>query len=298
MASNIKISGSRMKTVRRFLKRAFSSVTVMVIPHDHVRTLNLKVPIVFLVSTILLAIVGTGYLVNMTVKSIRYRAENINLSADVQYYETQFSQVADTLKVVKSAGNDFKRLFSRGSRDKVLEAAADMEFTGSLDLPDLIEELQNARQEVEEIREYLIMQKDVYISTPKGYPVSGYRLTSSYGRRPDPVDGVTRFHSGVDLACSQGTPILATADGIVSHSGWTAGSGNVVVLEHGLGFSTIYAHNKSNAVKVGQQVRRGDVIGYVGATGRTTGAHVHYEVLKNGKNVNPDPYLAGEGIPN
>jgi murein DD-endopeptidase MepM/ murein hydrolase activator NlpD len=104
-----------------------------------------------------------------------------------------------------------------------------------------------------------------------------------------------RFHSGIDLACDPGTPIHATADGIVSHSGWAGGNGNVVVLEHGHGYSTIYAHNRNNAVKVGQQVRRGDVIGYVGSTGRTTGPHVHYEVLKDGKNVNPAPYLAGRG---
>jgi murein DD-endopeptidase MepM/ murein hydrolase activator NlpD len=267
----------------------------MVIPHDHVRTLNLKVPVVFLVSTILLALVGTGYLVNMTVKGIKYRTENINLSADVQYYEDQFSQVADTLQAVKSTSDEFKQLFSLDSRDEVLEAAVGMDFAGSLDLPDLIKELQKARREVDGIREYLRMQKDVYISTPKGYPVSDYRLTSPYGRRSDPVDGTIKFHSGVDLACDTGTPIQATADGIVSHSGWTAGSGNVVVLEHGLGFSTIYAHNKNNVVKVGQQVHRGDVVGYVGTTGRTTGPHVHYEVLKNGKNVNPTPYLTGEG---
>jgi murein DD-endopeptidase MepM/ murein hydrolase activator NlpD len=104
-----------------------------------------------------------------------------------------------------------------------------------------------------------------------------------------------KFHSGVDLACDHGTPIHATADGIVSHSGWTTDSGNVVVLEHGLGFSTIYAHNNKNNVTVGQKVRRGDVVGYVGSTGRTTGPHVHYEVLKDGKHVNPTPYLTGKG---
>jgi murein DD-endopeptidase MepM/ murein hydrolase activator NlpD len=295
MTENVKISGSAMRNVRRILKKAFASVTVMVIPHNHVRTLNIKVPGVFLVVTILLACVGTGYLVNMTVKGIRYRAQNRNLTADVQYYEDQFSQANDTLQTLKSAGDEFKQLFSLDSRDEVLAAAADMDFAGSLDLPDLIAELQKARREVDEIRNYVREQKDVYVSTPKGYPVSDYRITSTYGRREDPVDGGMKFHSGVDLACSQGTPIIATADGIVSHSGWTTDSGYVVVLEHGLGFSTIYAHNKSNAVKVGQQVRRGDVVGHVGSTGRATGPHVHYEVLKNGKNTNPAPYLVGEG---
>jgi len=295
MAENVKISGSATRNARRFLKKAFGSVTVMVIPHDHVRTINLKVPVVFLVSTILLAFVGGGYLVNMAVKSIKYRDENRNLSADVQYYEDQFSKINDTLHELKSAGDEFKNLFSLDSKEEVLKAAADMDFTGSLDLPDLINELQKARQDVEEIKNYLRMQKDVYLSKPKGHPVNDCRMTSSYGMRSDPLDNDMRFHSGVDLACERGTPIYATADGIVSHSGLTPGSGYAVVLEHGLGFSTIYAHNERNAVKVGEQVRRGDIIGYVGSTGRSTGPHVHYEVLKDGKNVNPVPYLTGEG---
>ena len=295
MTENFKISGAAMRNARRFLKKAFASVTVMVIPHDHVRTLNLKIPIVFLVSTILLALVGGGYLVGMTVKSIKYRAENLEMAATVKQYSDEFSEWNKTVNTLKMAGNDFRQLFSLNSREEVLEETVDMDFAGSLDLPDLIEELQKARQEVDSIKEYLQMQKDVYVSTPKGYPVSGYRITSTYGRRQDPMGDGTKFHSGVDLACNPGTPVKATADGIVSHSGWTTDSGYVIVLEHGLGFSTIYAHNKSNSVNVGDKVLRGDVIGHVGSTGRTTGPHVHYEVLKDGKNINPGPYLEGTG---
>ena len=285
-----------MKNTRRFIKKALASVTVMVIPHDHVYTLNIRVPVIFLICAIMMAFVGTGYLVSMTVKGVKYRAQNRNLSADVQYYEEQFAQVSDTLQTLKTAGDDFKQLFSLDSKEDVLEAATDRDFAGSLDLPDLIDELQRARQEVDEIKEYLQVQRDVYVSTPKGYPVVDCRMTSTYGRRQDPIDNITKFHSGVDLACAQGTPIYATADGVVSHSGWTSGSGYVIVLEHGNGYSTIYAHNKSNAVKVGDYVHRNDVVGYVGSTGRATGPHVHYEVLKDGKNVNPYQYLSGNGV--
>jgi len=295
MTENFKNSGSAMRNARRLLKKAFASVTVMVIPHDHVRTLNLKVPIVILVTTILLALVGGSYLVGMTVKSIKYRSENLEMAATVKQYSDEFSEWNSTVRMLKLAGNDFRQLFSLGSKEEVLEETVDMYFAGSLELPDLIEELQKARLEVAEINEYLQQQKDVYVSTPKGYPVSDYRITSAYGRRHDPMGDGIKFHSGVDLACNQGTQIHATADGIVSHSGWTTDSGYVIVLEHGLGFSTIYAHNKTNNVKVGDKVVRGDVIGLVGSTGRTTGPHVHYEVLKNGKNVNPYPYLEGTG---
>ena len=293
MKDNAKISGTIIRIARRIFRKVFESVTVMVIPHNHVRTLNIRIPAIFLVCTILLALVGTGYLANMTIKSIKYRAENLEMAETVKKYTDVFSEWNNTVETLELATTDFRQLFSLGSKEEVLEEAADMDFSGSLELSDLIEELQRARQEIEEIKEYLLVERDVYVSTPRGYPVSGCRTTSTYGRRPDPVDSVMRFHSGVDLACNSGTPIYATADGIVSHSGWTSGNGNVVVLEHGLGYSTIYAHNRSNTVKVGQMVRRGDIIGHVGSTGRTTGPHVHYEVLKNGKNINPAPYLAG-----
>jgi murein DD-endopeptidase MepM/ murein hydrolase activator NlpD len=99
------------------------------------------------------------------------------------------------------------------------------------------------------------------------------------------------FHTGVDIAAWPGTPVRATADGIVVFAGWSGESGKLVVIEHGFGYTTCYAHNKKILVKVGQVVRRGDVIAYVGSTGRVTGPHVHYEVWVDKKPVNPIPYL-------
>lgn len=86
---------------------------------------------------------------------------------------------------------------------------------------------------------------------------------------------------------------MATADGVVVFSGWNGGGGNVVVVAHGHGFSTYYAHNRKNTVQVGQSVKRGDIIGYIGSTGSATGNHVHYEVWHNGKNKNPISYTEG-----
>jgi murein DD-endopeptidase MepM/ murein hydrolase activator NlpD len=107
------------------------------------------------------------------------------------------------------------------------------------------------------------------------------------------MTGRADFHSGIDISSSPGNPVKATADGIVSFAGWSGGSGNLVVLEHGHGFSTFYAHNRKLNVRVGQKVRRGDVISYVGSTGDSTGPHVHYEIWKEGKPVNPKDYLKG-----
>ena len=118
-------------------------------------------------------------------------------------------------------------------------------------------------------------------------------ISSSYGKREHPRSGKDEFHSGIDISTSPGNPIRATADGIVSFSGWSSGNGNLVVLEHGFGFSTFYAHNKMNTVKVGQKVSRDEVVGYLGSTGNTTGPHVHYEVWKDGRSVNPHTYIKG-----
>jgi murein DD-endopeptidase MepM/ murein hydrolase activator NlpD len=279
-----------MKKMRHWIGKAFSSVTIMVIPHDHVRTLNLKIPIALLCLTIMLAGVGGGYLLNLAVTGIHYRAQHYAMVAKVRYYSDQFYQWGSTVVALKGIENQFRNLFSLGSKEQVLEQA-DNSFVGSLDLPDLVRELKKTTQNVEGIRSYLHTQKNLFIATPRGLPVSG-NISSYYGRREDPVEGGMEFHSGLDISCGMRTPIHATADGVVSHSGWANGSGQVVVLEHGCGFSTIYAHNSANVVKLGQKVRKGDIIAYVGMTGKTTGPHVHYEIWKDGRNINPQPYLS------
>lgn len=118
-----------------------------------------------------------------------------------------------------------------------------------------------------------------------------FRFTSPFGVRVDPKGAGRRMHAGLDLAAPKGTPIYATADGVVTAAGPERGYGNVVRIQHDLGFETIYAHQSKVRVKVGQRVSRGDRIGDMGTTGRSTGVHLHYEVRVNGAAVNPLPYL-------
>ena len=128
-------------------------------------------------------------------------------------------------------------------------------------------------------------------STPSIWPVKGY-ITSPYGRRLDPFHGKGVFHTGMDISAPYGSPVRATADGFVSMAGWDAGLGNCVKIVHDRnGFSTSYGHLKEYLVRPGQPVQRGELIGLVGSTGRTTGAHVHYEVRSKGLTVNPYRYL-------
>ena len=131
----------------------------------------------------------------------------------------------------------------------------------------------------------------VSISIPSRMPLDGSYLTSDYGMRKHPILGGRRRHKGVDLAAPKGTPIFATADGIVGRAQWFSSYGLYVEIAHGANLETRYAHMSRLAVAPGERVRKGDIIGYVGSTGRSTGPHLHYEVRIDGIAVNPIPYM-------
>jgi murein DD-endopeptidase MepM/ murein hydrolase activator NlpD len=123
-------------------------------------------------------------------------------------------------------------------------------------------------------------------ATPSIWPVTGW-LSSAYGNRRDPFTGGNDFHPGLDISSPQGEPVLAPADGIVSSASFNGNYGNLVVLDHGFGIVTKYGHLSRFGVTNGQQVRRGDVIGFIGTTGRSTSPHLHYEIWMNGQQTNP-----------
>ncbi len=276
-----------MKKIRILFKKSLTPITIMVIPHENLRSLNIKIPAVGILFTLILSAIGGFYIFSLAANGLEYPA----LVEKVNFYHQQFSQWSSTASALKEVEEDFRRIFSLKSKEKVLEKM-NTSYSGSIDFQHLMSELKRSVEEVDEIKDFLRIQKDIYLATPKGYPVDG-RITSPFGKRENPFSKLPSFHSGIDLSTSPGTCIRATADGVVSYSGWTTNSGFVVVLEHGLGFSTIYAHNKKNAVRVGQKVKRGDTIGYVGSTGKSTGPHVHYEVWEKGKSVNPKKFLQG-----
>jgi murein DD-endopeptidase MepM/ murein hydrolase activator NlpD len=127
-------------------------------------------------------------------------------------------------------------------------------------------------------------------ATPDVWPLMGW-LTSGFGMRQDPMNGSPDFHSGLDISADKGTPVHATADGTVQLAGYNGNYGNCVEISHGFGIGTRFGHLSRFVVRPGQHVSRGDVIGYVGMTGRTTGAHLHYEILLNGQPINPLKFL-------
>ena len=123
-------------------------------------------------------------------------------------------------------------------------------------------------------------------ATPSIWPAKGW-LSSTMGHRSDPITGSDDFHAGLDIAGERGQPVFATAAGTVTHVGYQGGYGNLIVLDHGFGLQTRYGHLLNYVVKEGAKVNRGDIIGHVGNSGRSTGYHLHYEVLANGKLLNP-----------
>jgi murein DD-endopeptidase MepM/ murein hydrolase activator NlpD len=130
------------------------------------------------------------------------------------------------------------------------------------------------------------------IAVPSDKPVKTAAFTSGYGVRSDPFRGAAAMHAGIDLAGPSGTPIHATADGVVSEAAWNNGGyGRLIKIDHGRGIETRYAHLSSMAVSPGQRVTRGQVIGRMGSTGRSTGSHLHYEVRIDGRAVNPIPFM-------
>ncbi len=132
------------------------------------------------------------------------------------------------------------------------------------------------------------LQQDVYLS---GRPIKKGWMSSAYGQRKDPFTGQNMWHQGVDFAGKLGSDVVAVAGGVVTWSGERWGYGEMVEINHGGGYSTRYAHNQENLVKVGDIVSKGQVVALMGSSGRSTGPHVHYEVFKNGRPVDPATYV-------
>jgi len=274
-----------MHRLQPWLKKLFTPITIMLIPHTRVGTLNLKLPLVVLGLLVVFAGVGGVYTLSLTYHAVDYFV----MKRKYNDMAGQLQSVQGSIHALKQAEAEFKQILSRGSRKQVLDAVKLEKNDGSIDINELKLQIDASIKSVAGIRQYLARQRDVYRSTPQGWPVDG-RFTSGFGMREHPTYGSQRFHSGVDLSTQRGTPVRATADGIVSVSSFGSGNGNVVVIEHGHGFSTVYAHNDRNIAQVGQTVKRGEQIALAGATGTTTGVHVHYEVWRQGRPVNPSEY--------
>ena len=168
----------------------------------------------------------------------------------------------------------------------------------TMDVPDFVKSLTDLSAQLEDrseqlaVLETMLMNRNLQAEVmPAGRPVKKGWLSSYYGRRTDPFSGRRVHHSGVDFAGKLGSDVISVAAGVVTYASKHSGYGNLVEVNHGNGYVTRYGHNKEILVKVGQTVKKGEVISKMGSTGRSTGPHVHFEVLRNGRTVNPKKYV-------
>jgi murein DD-endopeptidase MepM/ murein hydrolase activator NlpD len=291
--------------------------TVLILPDatSPARKLHINKTIVTAVSSVTaLSVLAFAFFlyqyVNLNVrmlemKQLRQEAGDRNfLAAKVGQLEGELTRLRDLdhkLRVVAGldAGDDQGAKLAQGGSETLSQAAlldAVRKGTGRLadsvgrDLEALGQEVASRERSFRELKDLLEQKRSVLASTPTIWPVRG-RITAGYGYRLSPFTGQREMHEGLDVAAPYGSPIMVTADGIVSFVGPLSSFGNVVFINHGHGLTTFYAHTSSARVKEGQQVKRGQIIAYVGTSGRTTGPHVHYEVQVNGATVNPLKYI-------
>jgi murein DD-endopeptidase MepM/ murein hydrolase activator NlpD len=274
-----------LQRVKRLVKKAFTPITIMFIPHSDGRPVRFRIPSIGILLMVVLWLTGMAYVFSIGVNTVEYN----KMKSKLNYYSSQFVEMRSTMDTLRETENEFAKLFKYKSKGKILENL-DASDTGSLDLRELKRQIKITMETSGDIKDYLSKQRDIYLATPNGWPTDGH-ITSPYGWRVDPMTGGREFHGGVDIAAEPGEPVRATADGIVSFAGWSGNNGNLVVIEHGMGFQTFYAHNRKVIVKMGQKVKRGQIISYMGSTGRSTGPHVHYEIWHDGRSVNPAKYL-------
>ena len=168
----------------------------------------------------------------------------------------------------------------------------------SVPLADFLSMLDQLEAEMEDrdqklsVLESLLMSRSLNERVmPSGRPVEDGWLSSRYGKRNDPFSGKQDFHKGLDFAGKKGSEVIAVGDGVVSWAGKKSGYGKLIEINHGNGYATRYGHNQSHIVKVGDTVKKGQQIALMGSSGRSTGPHVHFEVLRNGKKVNPSEFI-------
>ena len=281
--------------------------TIIFVPHARAKFRKLKVSHRLLFSIISLV---TSSLCLSTFFSVQYftslsqthelsklRRENKELqvaneqfSGSVESLRTQLRTVEDrTRKLAIIAGITTLDESSQGGSGGVRgDDAAALPYRDDVDKMSFRSKSLNTDLNV--LEQKFVAQSHLLSSTPSIAPVRGI-LTDGFGGRSDPFTGEAGQHNAVDISSAVGQPVRAPADGIVIKAEWANGYGNVIYISHGYGYSTRYGHLASYNARAGQRVKRGDVIGYVGSTGRSTGPHLHYEVRVNNNPVNPLEYI-------
>lgn len=241
-------------------------------------------------------------------KEMLMRQENQRIKQDYVLLNNKVKALQEQMVELEKRDNQvYREIFEAdpipdSARARKLEKQQEIQLAQSMETNELafsiagtLDNLSNRiafqRKSFEEIEQMIKGKEKLLAATPAIQPISNKnlnRIASGFGYRIDPVYKTVKMHAGLDFAAPQGTPIYATADGVVKLAGNTGnGYGNHVIINHGYGYETLYGHQYRIKAKVGQRVKRGELIGWVGSTGKSTGPHLHYEVHKNGRHIDP-----------
>lgn len=273
----------------------FKHHTIIVVPHNRARFRKWRVSSRQIV-------IGGAALVFLLAVSLLSTWSFFTKAVDKQ----QLTELAEENQQLRAVNQDFEnsirelkgQLSEFEQRTQKLAIVAGLESTGTgqqtgVGGGDLDGRTTLLASQLDDIETEILEQGRRIAATPAITPVRGI-LTSGYGHRSDPISGNRALHRAIDLSTAPGQPVVATADGIVLHAERSGRLGNSVDIAHGFGFATRYGHLSRYTVRAGERVQRGDVIGYVGNTGRATGYHLHYEVRLDGKPVNPLAFILDE----
>ena len=242
-----------------------------------------------------------------------FRTNYVNVSKNLDSLKSKMNYLDSQIKKIEEKDNAIRTYAGMPIIDKDIRKLgigghlSDLKFSDNL-APIINKELSILEMNVEKLSREVSLELTSYNSIynkvqeditrirkiPSIRPVEGGYLNSTFGYRNDPIDHVRRFHQGQDITVKSGTPVLSPADGVVKRAYYAGGFGNHIKLEHGSGYTTLFAHLSKINVKHGQIVKRGEIIGYTGNTGRSTAPHLHYEIHHNGKPQNPLDYFFSE----
>jgi biotin carboxyl carrier protein len=295
--------------------------TIMILPgpNSRVRKFSISKPFIkrvaiaaAAIAVVSVAMLGEYYhmhgqvteLDHLRVETVRHRGELKVFAGKIVDMKTQMAKIKEYDSKLRKLSN----IESCEPKEQVLGIGGSQDIT-TITLDDLgskshDELFKQMRMELDELKgsatdeavsmsrltEFFDERNSIMASTPSIWPVRGF-ITSNFGYRKSPVTGDRRFHEGLDIANRSGTQVVAPADGTVIYAGYQGGYGRTVKVQHGYGYVTLYGHLSKYAVNKGQRVKKGDVIGYVGNSGRSTGPHLHYEVRVNGVPTNPKKYM-------
>jgi murein DD-endopeptidase MepM/ murein hydrolase activator NlpD len=294
---------------------ARSFYTFIVVPHASLRLHKLRLPVQSLYVLAAIGIisffvaVGLGFsYAKMAFKVADYnqlQSENVDLKVQKKNLEVSAVKLGSKLSELETLSARLSTLFENDSLNKRIKATLPAVGGSKVDYPtaallnnpnlktdielmkDRTSDLENELRHLEQVAE---KRATILRYTPSIWPLRGH-ITSHYGNRMDPFNGDAEMHFGLDIGGIYGSPVHAAADGVVIYAARKAAYGNLVIIDHGNGLTTRHGHLSRFNVRVGQRVRRNDVIAFVGTTGRSTAPHLHYEVRQNDRPVNPRTYL-------